>query len=200
MTTRTRPGTAGRSVRTARSATRFSDPAACGFFPTARRSPQPSRSGSRESARHSSVSVSTIAGIRVAALMVGPGDSAGFPTAVLQDLMHMTRPSDGFPARTLIAAIAFVWSATIGVAAAGGREHDAQANGFVGEETCVTCHETEGKRLRTTRHGSAQNVRTPAGAPGGQSCEVCHGPGQKHADSLKKEDIRRFGAVAARDA
>jgi len=111
----------------------------------------------------------------------------------------MTRPSDGFPARTLMAAIALVWSAAIGVVGASGRENAPQANGFVGEETCVTCHETEGKRLRTTRHGSAQSLRTPAGA-GGQSCEVCHGPGQKHADSMKKEDIRRLTAVAAREA
>ncbi|HMF97765.1 MAG TPA: DmsE family decaheme c-type cytochrome [Vicinamibacterales bacterium] len=138
----------------------------------------------------------------------------------------MKSRSDGFPARTLVTALALVWSATIGVIAAsrdpqtpqprGARashsataatgtaaqapSDQAQANNFVGEETCVTCHEAEGKSIHATLHGKAQNVRTPAGRTAGQSCEVCHGPGQKHADSGSKEDIRRFDRLNARDA
>ena len=138
----------------------------------------------------------------------------------------MKSRSDGFPARTLVTALALVWSATIGVIAAsrdpqtpqppGPRashsataatrtvaqapSDQAQANNFVGEETCVTCHEAEGKSIHATLHGKAQNVRTPAGRTAGQSCEVCHGPGQKHADSGNKEDIRRFDTLNARDA
>jgi len=134
--------------------------------------------------------------------------------------------SDGFPARPLATALALVWTAAIGVMAASGSTtpqpaatpaghsvaataahaapppatDPAQASNFVGEETCATCHEAEGKSLHATLHGKAQNVRTPAGKIAGQSCETCHGPGQKHVDSGKKEDIRRFTAVSARDA
>src|SRR5581483_11627320 len=70
---------------------------------------------------------------------------------------------------------------------------------FVGDETCITCHDAEGKSLPGTLHGKAIDARTPSGRTG-QSCETCHGPGQKHVDSGKKEDIRRFTAMNARDA
>jgi DmsE family decaheme c-type cytochrome len=138
----------------------------------------------------------------------------------------MTQRSDGFLARTLVTALAFVWATAIGVFAATGRTPApapggaaaasgapaaarttappptsptaAQAANFVGDETCATCHESEGKSVHASLHGKAQNVRTPAGRTG-QSCETCHGPGQKHVDSGKKEDIRRFDAMSARD-
>src|SRR5262249_46421014 len=132
----------------------------------------------------------------------------------------MNSRRDGFPARTLVTGLARVWCAAIGVTGASGgpqtlqpsgplASHSAtaaaathsaapppsdpaQANNFVGEETCVTCHEAEGKSIHATLHGKAQNARTPAGKTAGQSCEVCHGPGQKHVDSGNKEDIHRF--------
>src|SRR5262249_21554206 len=119
----------------------------------------------------------------------------------------MTHRSDGFPARTLVTALALFW---IGAAAAAAWSERtpaaaaptaaaAQAGNFVGDDTCVTCHESEGKSLKATLHGKAHNERTPA-ARSGQSCETCHGPGQKHVDSGKKEDIRRLTAMSARDA
>ena len=74
----------------------------------------------------------------------------------------------------------------------------AQATGFVGDETCSTCHEPEGKGLHATLHGKAQNTRTPA-AKTGQSCETCHGPGQAHVDTGDKAKIKRFNAMSARD-
>jgi DmsE family decaheme c-type cytochrome len=127
---------------------------------------------------------------------------------------------DGFPANLLVTALVFVWMAAIGLAAASSRTAvdqsssqpsahaasaalpaapAAQATGFVGDDTCTTCHESEGKALRSTLHGKAQNGRTPA-ASAGQACETCHGPGQKHVDSGKKEDIRRFDVMKVRDA
>jgi DmsE family decaheme c-type cytochrome len=138
----------------------------------------------------------------------------------------MKQRSDGFPARTLATALALVWTVAIGVIAASGSTTSpqpagavaahrasaatatrpaappsatdpAQAANFVGDETCATCHEAEGKSLHGTLHGKMQNVRTPAAT--GHSCESCHGPGQKHIDSGKKEDIRRFDALSARD-
>ena len=123
---------------------------------------------------------------------------------------------DGFPATLLVAALVLVWVAAVGLAAASNRPEVAQTNtarlatppppaapapqasGFVGDETCATCHDTQAKALKSTLHGKAQNGRTPA-ARGDQSCETCHGPGQKHVDSGKKEDIRRFNVMNARD-
>jgi DmsE family decaheme c-type cytochrome len=132
----------------------------------------------------------------------------------------MRQRSDGFPAATLVTAFVLVWTVAIGLAAASNRPPAAQPNaptaavavtdapsatpapqssGLVGDETCATCHETEAKSLHASLHGKSQNTRTPA-ARAGQSCETCHGPGQKHVESGKKEDIGRFNAMRARDA
>ncbi len=111
----------------------------------------------------------------------------------------------------LVTALAVAWCTAVSLAAAGGPPADgpsktastpgangaAVAAGYVGDETCTTCHEKEGTTLHTTLHGRAQNVRTPAGS--GRSCETCHGPGQAHAESGEKTAIKRFTAMAPRD-
>jgi DmsE family decaheme c-type cytochrome len=68
---------------------------------------------------------------------------------------------------------------------------------YVGQDTCVGCHEAEGNTLHQTAHGKAQNPRTPAG---GQGCESCHGPGSPHVDDPSKPDsIKRFPTMKPRD-
>jgi DmsE family decaheme c-type cytochrome len=132
----------------------------------------------------------------------------------------MTTRSDGFPARMLVAALLIAWVTAIGLSAASGARPPGQAttaaaasvptpaiakapasppqsSGFVGDDTCTTCHEAEGKALHQTLHGKAQNERTPAGR--GQSCETCHGPGKAHVDSGDKAQIKRFTVMSARD-
>src|SRR5215471_10803119 len=115
----------------------------------------------------------------------------------------MWKRSDGNPASLLVTALVLVGVMAIGVAAASAARSDSKpansaaastsdpAAGFVGNETCVTCHESEGKSMEHSLHGKAQDSRTPSAKPGG-SCESCHGPGQKHVDSGNKQDIRRF--------
>jgi DmsE family decaheme c-type cytochrome len=118
----------------------------------------------------------------------------------------MAKRGDGFPARLLATALAFLCVMVIGLAAAGSRSPSApkaapvtQTTGYVGDETCATCHETQATALHRTLHGKEQNSQTPA-AKDGRSCETCHGPGQKHVDSSNKEDIRRFNVLSAREA
>jgi DmsE family decaheme c-type cytochrome len=117
----------------------------------------------------------------------------------------MSKRGDGFPARLLATALAIAWVAVAGAAAAGARSTPTtttapvtQTTGFVGDETCATCHESQAKGLHNTLHGKVQNSRTPA-AKEGQTCETCHGPGQKHVESGNKADIRRFTALSPRD-
>jgi DmsE family decaheme c-type cytochrome len=55
----------------------------------------------------------------------------------------------------------------------------AAASGYVGEETCLTCHEDQKKGYHGSPHARARNPRTPASA---QGCESCHGPGQAHVE------------------
>jgi DmsE family decaheme c-type cytochrome len=73
----------------------------------------------------------------------------------------------------------------------------AQAPTYVGQDTCVGCHDTEGKSIHQTAHGKAQNPRTPEA---GQGCESCPGPGSAHVDDPSKPDsIKRFPGMKPRD-
>jgi DmsE family decaheme c-type cytochrome len=123
-------------------------------------------------------------------------------------LKTMKLRSDGFPARMLVAVLAIAWAMAIGLSAASGAPAaktapnatapTVQVSGFVGDETCATCHDTQSRSLHATQHGKAQNERTPA-ATNGQSCETCHGPGQAHVDTGDKGKIKRFAAMSPRD-
>jgi len=48
---------------------------------------------------------------------------------------------------------------------------------YVGEETCLGCHDTQ--NYKGTAHALKTNPRTPASTHG---CESCHGPGKAHVD------------------
>jgi DmsE family decaheme c-type cytochrome len=66
--------------------------------------------------------------------------------------------------------------------------------GYVGTDTCITCHDEYGGNIARSRHGRAKDPRTPAATLG---CESCHGPGQAHVDDEAGGHIRRFKAVPA---
>ena len=111
----------------------------------------------------------------------------------------MNPRSDGFPARLLVAVLFLAWLMAIGLAAAESSSSTERARtpatpasasapaksvaqpaaqaGYVGADTCLTCHEDK-KNLG--EHGRAANPRTPMA---GQGCETCHGPGQAHVDA-----------------
>jgi DmsE family decaheme c-type cytochrome len=78
-----------------------------------------------------------------------------------------------------------------------GAQAPAQASGYVGEETCLTCHEDK-KAINGTPHGMSGDAKTPAAAHG---CETCHGPGQAHVDGGgDKTKIRTFSTMTASEA
>src|SRR5437773_2705100 len=58
----------------------------------------------------------------------------------------------------------------------------ATANGYVGESTCLTCHD---QKYTGTAHGLKSDPHTPAATLG---CESCHGPGKAHVDSGGEPD------------
>lgn len=47
---------------------------------------------------------------------------------------------------------------------------------YTGNETCTECHTTQGEMIASDMHS-------------GLKCELCHGPGAKHVESLDPADI-----------
>jgi DmsE family decaheme c-type cytochrome len=66
---------------------------------------------------------------------------------------------------------------------------------YVGESTCLTCHEDQS--YKGTVHALAMKARTPAATHG---CESCHGPGKAHAESGDATLIKNPGKMAPQDA
>jgi DmsE family decaheme c-type cytochrome len=82
-------------------------------------------------------------------------------------------------------------------AAPAAQQAAAPASGYVGEETCLTCHEDRAKGYHGSAHSRAKDPRTPAAAKG---CESCHGPGQAHVDGGgDKTKIKVMGQLSPRE-
>ena len=95
---------------------------------------------------------------------------------------------DRLTIRVGLAATLFIWvfaaSTSISAqqqpqrpAAAAPAQTAAAGNGYVGESTCITCHD---QKLSGTAHGLKSDPHTPTATLG---CESCHGPGKAHVDS-----------------
>ena len=71
------------------------------------------------------------------------------------------------------------------------------ADEYVGQETCLTCHEDRRSGIEGSPHARAGDPRSPAAAYG---CESCHGPGKAHVDGDgDKSKIKRPSSMAAKD-
>ena len=67
--------------------------------------------------------------------------------------------------------------------------------GYVGSETCATCHTGFDTSINATKHGQAKNPRTPMAQMG---CETCHGPGEAHASDPVKVKPVQFNKISAK--
>src|SRR6266545_8039320 len=68
-----------------------------------------------------------------------------------------------------------------------GQSPAAAQSGYVGSDTCTTCHDDEGRRFQGTVMGKAfAHPRTSEEKLG---CEACHGPGKAHVDSSGTESM-----------
>lgn len=94
----------------------------------------------------------------------------------------------------------FIAVITVGVALAGlslgllGQESKGKS-GYVGMDTCATCHEDQAKAFKNGAHGAAMAAKYDDTLK--KSCETCHGPGADHADNPAKTNIQRVPKPAA---
>ena len=69
---------------------------------------------------------------------------------------------------------------------------------YVGTETCVTCHEKQGREFKLSTHARIGTKDAMAGVA--QGCEMCHGPGSIHAEaSGGKDNIAGLSPQRVRD-
>ena len=66
--------------------------------------------------------------------------------------------------------------------------------GYVGEDTCLTCHEQQKQGYFGSAHHRVADARTPAAK---QGCETCHGPGGKHVEDPAGVPVKRFRVLPA---
>ena len=93
----------------------------------------------------------------------------------------------------LTAGCAMALAVFLGLQPSGAQSPSSPAPGYVGADTCLTCHGDKADSLKGTPHGQAKDPRTPAAT---QGCESCHGPGQAHVDDDAKGHIRTFKTAA----
>jgi DmsE family decaheme c-type cytochrome len=68
---------------------------------------------------------------------------------------------------------------------------------YVGDDTCLTCHEEQKKGYAATMHDRADHPRAPAAKMG---CETCHGPGSRHTEDEQIPGlIRAFDGIPPRE-
>ena len=67
--------------------------------------------------------------------------------------------------------------------------------GYVGSETCATCHTGYDTSINASKHGQVRNPNTPAAA---QGCETCHLPGEAHASDPTAVKPMQFNRMTAR--
>lgn len=106
--------------------------------------------------------------------------------------IRVLRPMSWLVSALLVAAVALAPLAASGQATKAQKtDATVAAATYVGQETCVGCHEAV---KSPGLHGVKADLRTPAG---GKGCESCHGPGSKHADDPEKVKPMNFGKVSA---
>ncbi len=91
-------------------------------------------------------------------------------------------------ARSAVVAVIALAAGPLGIAQEkpAAAAHAAKAE-FVGSEACGVCHEAVASDFRKTRHQALEKEKKRGWE--GKSCEACHGPGSKHAESADVADI-----------
>src|SRR3954468_15124534 len=79
--------------------------------------------------------------------------------------------------------------------AAGQGGPNAPSAAYAGSEACGTCHEDLAAAFARNPHQAVGTDKKRGWE--GKACESCHGPAQKHTESLSAEDIRQPAKLAA---
>jgi DmsE family decaheme c-type cytochrome len=67
---------------------------------------------------------------------------------------------------------------------------------YVGESTCLTCHDEKKQGYFSSPHHRASDPRSPAAK---QGCESCHGPGSLHVSDPATNPVKRFSKLPPKE-
>jgi DmsE family decaheme c-type cytochrome len=104
--------------------------------------------------------------MRSRVILVAAGLAYGLALAVVSNLETTVIAAPAGPASTRAQAAQVAKAAT-------------PAADYVGNDTCLGCHDDAAKHLANTLHWKNANPRSPAAQHG---CESCHGPGSRHVE------------------
>src|SRR5881227_1365741 len=113
-------------------------------------------------------------------------------------LRHKTNHRQS-PPPSLLAVLAA--AATLTFSTVGGAQEkpavppDNKPAEFVGSTTCQGCHEDIFNAFQKNPHQVVETDKKRGFAE--KSCESCHGPGSKHAESMSAADIKQPAKLAA---
>jgi len=112
-----------------------------------------------------------------------PGSEAGAPPAGNSALLRNLPAASSF-SNASVAVPTQPEAAPQAQAQAG-----AQTAAYVGEDTCLTCHDAQRAGYEGSAHYAKTDPRTPAAK---QGCESCHGPGGNHINDPAANPLLRF--------
>ncbi len=79
-----------------------------------------------------------------------------------------------------------------------GKQEPAQAEGYVGSETCKDCHAGQFNSYFKTAHARVEQLSNLP--PDKHGCEACHGPGKAHVEAGgDKALIKTFSNISSKD-
>lgn len=101
------------------------------------------------------------------------------------------------PNTVILNALALAALVFVARAAPASREANGSPPTFVGDESCVGCHEELATAMQHQIHRQIREFEVPGGVVG---CEGCHGPGSAHAEEGDVALIRTFRDADASQA
>jgi len=87
----------------------------------------------------------------------------------------------------LLAVLLGGWGPVLAASQQEPDEEGEESAEYIGPSACLACHEQEGKPWLKLSH--SRTLQAKARPPDQSGCEACHGPGRRHAETLRRHPL-----------